>query len=341
MRGCVEKTMPRNETPANGPAGAAPTRGGRARYAEGDCFAVPLRDSGFGVVAVARKRRRGGYFFGYFFGPRRDHVPTMEELGKLEPDAATYLKFCDNSPLEEQRWPRIGPLPGWDRTRWPIPPLSQLNPLSSPPWAKLIFSDDGLEYRSVPATKEEYLQLPSYGIDFEGAAVNDLTWLINNPGKRLTPLLPGPPPKHVVPELKAAAARTAEALGTLGNDDAFDWVADAQDTGLAAVHGAFEVVEAVPAPSRIGETASAQAVAAAELVALTRGAGPAHVPDEARSWVARHGDSVSTNDISRALMAVEVVEERSEVLDRWAGSEKLSRWLRQLDDLKRRLESLR
>jgi hypothetical protein len=52
----------------------------QANYNEGDWFAVPLREGGFAIGVIARVMpRKEGVVLGYFFGPRRNAVPTVEE----------------------------------------------------------------------------------------------------------------------------------------------------------------------------------------------------------------------------------------------------------------------
>lgn len=52
-------------------------------YREGECFAVPLRDSGFGAGVIARANPKAAPL-GYFFGPRREQAPTLEEMASLK-----------------------------------------------------------------------------------------------------------------------------------------------------------------------------------------------------------------------------------------------------------------
>ena len=55
----------------------------KVRYAEGDVFAVPLEgDRGYGIGVVARATKKGPTL-GYFFGPRRDEVPGLSDVGDL------------------------------------------------------------------------------------------------------------------------------------------------------------------------------------------------------------------------------------------------------------------
>src|SRR5829696_9606591 len=89
-------------------------------YEEGDWFAVPLRDYGYGVGIVARMDGKGGVL-GYFFEPRRIEVPVLDDLDALcAADAFLVRRFGDLS-LIRREWPVIGRAPEWDRPLWPIP----------------------------------------------------------------------------------------------------------------------------------------------------------------------------------------------------------------------------
>ena len=101
----------------------------RLPYREGDCFAVPLREGGFGVGVVARMSPRGKILFGCFFGPARPAPPTVAELAGLSPhDAILVARFGDLA-LFKSEWPVLGQLPGWDRAHWPLPPFQRVESL--------------------------------------------------------------------------------------------------------------------------------------------------------------------------------------------------------------------
>lgn len=102
---------------------------GRARYQEGDWFAVPLRTDGFAVGVVARSSPKG-VLLGYFFGPKRSGVPTTAEVQDLTPEAAAAVRKFGHLGLRDGKWPIIGRLPGWDRTSWPIPTMVRYEELT-------------------------------------------------------------------------------------------------------------------------------------------------------------------------------------------------------------------
>ena len=55
----------------------------KRRYEEGDWFAVPLQNGGYSLGLVARADGEGGVL-GYFFGPRREQLPTKADTQGLE-----------------------------------------------------------------------------------------------------------------------------------------------------------------------------------------------------------------------------------------------------------------
>ena len=111
----------------------------KANYHEGDWFAVPLRDGGFGVGVVARANPRG-CVLGYFFGPRHPDVPTLEDVRGLKPgDAVLVRKFGDLG-LLEKTWPILGRLADWERREWPMPVFGRYEELTGRSFK--VFYDD-------------------------------------------------------------------------------------------------------------------------------------------------------------------------------------------------------
>ena len=94
-------------------------------YSEGDRFAVPLRDSGYAIGVVARSSRNGKVLLGYFFGPRRNELPTSSAVADLNADEAIKVcRFGDLSLLDGE-WPIIHRPTSWDRNEWPMPAFAR------------------------------------------------------------------------------------------------------------------------------------------------------------------------------------------------------------------------
>jgi hypothetical protein len=92
----------------------------KVAYREGDWFAVPLREGGYAVGVVARANPKAA-LLGYFFGPRRDDVPTIEDVADLEAADAVLVGKFGHLGITGGTWPIVGRLDDWDRDEWPMP----------------------------------------------------------------------------------------------------------------------------------------------------------------------------------------------------------------------------
>jgi len=108
---------------------------------EGTWFAVPLDTGGYGVGVVARTARKGP-FLGYFFGPRRDAVPTIEAVASLRAKDALVLRLVGDLLLITGVWPQIGVDPDWSRERWPMPTFVRKNLLIDNLFFAVEYSED-------------------------------------------------------------------------------------------------------------------------------------------------------------------------------------------------------
>ncbi|MCA9090167.1 MAG: immunity 26/phosphotriesterase HocA family protein [Planctomycetaceae bacterium] len=111
-------------------------------YKEGTWFAVPLRQGGYATGVVARHvPGEGKIILAYFFGPKRDTVATMEELGTLSPGDAIKVVRVGDLGIMEGSWPLIGESEQWDREKWPIPPFIRKDDISKTAW-RVVYADD-------------------------------------------------------------------------------------------------------------------------------------------------------------------------------------------------------
>jgi hypothetical protein len=103
----------------------------KMHYHEGDWFAVPLSHGGYALGIVARANQIGD-LLGYFFGPRRVGLPTLDDVSMLHADQAILITRLDDRGLRGRsrsglEWPVIGRLADWDRSAWPMPVFGRID----------------------------------------------------------------------------------------------------------------------------------------------------------------------------------------------------------------------
>jgi hypothetical protein len=94
-----------------------------ARYAEGDWFAVPLRSGGYAVGVIARlsNSRGANTALGYFFAPRIDPLPKLDQVERLKPADSILVRRFGDLGLHNGTWPIVGHSSQWRREDWPVP----------------------------------------------------------------------------------------------------------------------------------------------------------------------------------------------------------------------------
>lgn len=152
-------------------------------YQEGTWFAVPLKDQAYAVGVVARMAG-DGTVFGYFFGPRRDCVPRLDEVVMLEPSDALWLGMFGDLGLIKREWPIIGQSSVWRRESWPLPPFVRVDDMSDEA-IMVLYSDDSLEpvreRKCDPALAREYPEDSLFGY---GAVENLLQEVLRKPKRK-------------------------------------------------------------------------------------------------------------------------------------------------------------
>ena len=153
-----------------------------AKISEGDWYAIPLRNGGYGVGIVARKGE-GRILFGYFFGPRRPQPPVLEDVRQLRAEDALFCKMFGDLGIHNGEWPFVGRLETWSRDDWPFPLFSRIEDESRGiAWIVSYDENDltrtGTERR---CTLEEARRLPSSALAGYGAVEIVLTKKLSNP----------------------------------------------------------------------------------------------------------------------------------------------------------------
>ena len=150
----------------------------KVNYTEGTWFAIPLRNSGYGIGVIARAKR--GCILAYFFGPRRKSVPELDEISKLKAGSAITVLRVGDLGLIRGEWPIIGKTQLWDRSKWAMPVFIRREPL--PPFRnwRVYFSDtDPTKRIKQELELNERPDLPPDSLSGSGAAEIILTVMLN------------------------------------------------------------------------------------------------------------------------------------------------------------------
>jgi hypothetical protein len=149
-------------------------------YAEGDWFAVPLREGGFAIGVIARAMpRKEGVLLGYFFGPRRDGLPILDELKSLSASDAVLVERFGHLGLMHGTWPLLGRIDDWERDAWPTPAFGRFEELTGRAF-KVIYDDANPNrlVREELVDPDELVGLPKDGLSGAGAVEGILTRLL-------------------------------------------------------------------------------------------------------------------------------------------------------------------
>lgn len=120
---------------------------------EGDWFAVPLREGGYGLGVVARKGKHG-ILLGYFFGPRRESLPSLAETEKLTPRETVLVERFGDLGLRDRTWTLLGASGSWTREAWPIPEFRRTEVPSGKTWKVIYIDDPRIPGREEPCSPE-------------------------------------------------------------------------------------------------------------------------------------------------------------------------------------------
>jgi hypothetical protein len=148
-------------------------------YKEGDWFAVPLENGGYGVGLIARSKPGGRILLGYFFGPRREHLPSLNDVqGLTVKDAILVRRFGDLG-LYNKEWPIIGPSASWNRKIWPMPSFVREDVVSGETTLIDYSEDDLTEVSERPGSPDDLHRYPEDGLSGYGAIGIKLTDLLS------------------------------------------------------------------------------------------------------------------------------------------------------------------
>ena len=153
-------------------------------YSEGNWFAVPLINGGYAVGLIARmkKGRSSKSFLGYFFGPKREKLPSAADIKKYNKANALLVARVGDLGLQKGTWPVILNDEHWDRGSWPMPYFVRTDVISGEK-LKVVYdeNDPGRIVSEVPITNVigDFVEGYKDGLSGSGAIEHLLTHLLN------------------------------------------------------------------------------------------------------------------------------------------------------------------
>jgi hypothetical protein len=161
------------------------------RPKEGEHFYIP----GLALGIVARSTTLATLAYFYLF----DEQPTPAQLAALDPnrfDLCCRIGLCGFAPYGN--WQLLGPLPGFDRSRWPMPAFPHQDIISRR-WSLRFYTDEGAYAGETPISDEEGVRL-SRGGRLRSGQVGDRVVVANliklKRGETLLVGAPLPPAAH-------------------------------------------------------------------------------------------------------------------------------------------------
>lgn len=94
---------------------------------------MALPTGGYAVGLLARDSGKG-VLLGYFFGPRLDSVPKVDQVTELHARDAVWIAKFGHLGVQGGKWPIIGRQRDWDRTKWPMPIFARFEELTGRWW---------------------------------------------------------------------------------------------------------------------------------------------------------------------------------------------------------------
>lgn len=131
---------------------------------EGEWFAVPLRCGGYALGLLARVNKEG-IVLAYFFGPRFETFPTVDQIGDREAKDAIVVAQVGGLGFVKGTWRVLGRLEPWSSSQWPVPVFGRYHDLMGRSWAERVFYSENLDVlREESASVEEARDLPQDGL---------------------------------------------------------------------------------------------------------------------------------------------------------------------------------
>ncbi len=133
----------------------------KIKVIEGDIFAVPLVQGGYGIGLMARRYKTSS--LGYFFDKIYPSPPEELNIADINSWKVALIGQFSAIGIEEGEWPLLKTSFHFIREEWPIPVLKMQDPLSEKYFA-VIYDDTLFNEERHLITKEEADKLFGHGV---------------------------------------------------------------------------------------------------------------------------------------------------------------------------------
>lgn len=161
-------------------------------YKQGDWFTVPLRDGGY-AVGTAAYLDGNGIVIGYFFGPRKEAIPAIDDLPPFNLADADFVSEFGDLGLIEGKWQVIGARRDSDPSPWPMPIFRRYDAVTGK-LSLVTYNDRDLKreftVRQSEVGDQDVDALPRFGLCGAGAVELVLTAILR--GEDVWAVRPGP-----------------------------------------------------------------------------------------------------------------------------------------------------
>jgi hypothetical protein len=130
-------------------------------------------------------------------------------------------------------------------------------------------------------------------------------------------------------------------VGNFDNDEALDWLARLESSGVDGVREALARVARAADSRSVSPRLCVEALAAAEVVAAAAGGALKKPPEQLLRWIGRNADRIARHDIEMAVIAASRIEMASKLQQLFDEGQRDDDWHDVVQDLLTRLSRVR
>jgi hypothetical protein len=133
------------------------------KFHVGDWCGIPMPENRWVTGRIVH--HQDALIVGYFFGPRRDELPAVEDLKDLSPARADEIRIVSDLGLQNGDWPVLGGHDDFKSSTWIVPAFGKRDWVENRYW-RIVYSGGNVlaSPDMEPISFQEYLELPQVGL---------------------------------------------------------------------------------------------------------------------------------------------------------------------------------